>query len=458
MEQFTYQSDIPASAERLFRWHERPGAFERLNPPWAPAQVLFNTGGIQNGDRIVLKVPFGPFKIRWELEHRDYISGMTFSDVQLHGPFRSWKHIHSVEPIDPSNARLIDAITYAPPFGVVGRLGKDYFVDSELLRLFRYRHTIIKNDLALAARHNLPRPLRVLISGASGLIGAALTAFLGVAGHEVSTLVRRPPNSPSSEIYWNPEAGEINSAALEGFDAIIHLGGESVAAKRWSAEFKDKILRSRTQPTELLVKTISKLRSPPQVFLCASAIGFYGDRGSESLIESSPAGTGFLPEVAIRWEEEARKAEGAGARSAQLRFGVVLSPRGGALQKMLTPFSAGLGGILGDGSQFMSWIALDDVIGAIYHALVTDQVRGPINITAPKPVTNLEFTKTLGGVIGRPTLIPMPRSVIEKVFGEMGETLLLSSCKAVPSILNQTRYNFLFPNLDAALRHQLGKG
>jgi len=296
----------------------------------------------------------------------------------------------------------------------------------------------------------------ILITGASGLVGSALIPLLTTAGHQITRLVRSPPRS-EQEIQWDPQTGMRNFARLEGLDAVIHLAGESIAAGRWTEEQKRRIRDSRVTGTQTLCTALTQLALPPKVLISASALGYYGDRGEEILYEGSPPGRGFLPEVCIAWEEATKPAEKSGIRVVLLRIGIVLSPTGGALAKMLLPFKLGLGGVVGSGQQYMSWIALDDVIGAIAHALTTEALWGPVNCVAPNPVTNREFTKTLGHVLNRPTLFPVPAFVLRLTLGEMANDLLLSGARLEPRRLLETQYRFHYPQLEGALRYVLGK-
>jgi len=302
--------------------------------------------------------------------------------------------------------------------------------------------------------------MKILVTGSTGFMGSALVPFLTTAGHQVSRLFRSKStkfHGMESAISWNPEAGVLDLASLEGFDAVIHLAGENIAGGRWSSQRKTQILESRSKGTRLLSETLSRLSHPPKVLISASAIGYYGDRGEERLNEQSSPGSDFLAKVCQEWEKASTAASDAGIRVLNLRFGIVLSTTGGALQRMVTPFRLGVGGIIGNGSQFMSWIALDELLGVIQHALVTDQLRGPINVASPNPVTNREFTKTLGRILGRPTILPMPAFAAKLAFGEMAEALLLSSQRIEPQRLLQTGYSFRFPELEGALRYLLGK-
>lgn len=298
---------------------------------------------------------------------------------------------------------------------------------------------------------------KVLITGSHGLVGSALIPFLAASGHEMTQLVRYKFGPDPKKIFWDPPIGKLDVPALEGFDAVIHLGGENIAGGRWTARRKQKIRDSRVLGTSLLCERLAQTSAPPKVLLCASAVGFYGDRGDEILDENSPSGQGFLAEVCRAWEEAAQPARAKGIRVVNLRLGVVLSPAGGALAKMLLPFRMGLGGKIGTGQQWMSWIALDDLLGSIRHALEQESLAGPVNAVTPEPVTNAELTRTLGKVLGRPTVLPLPAFMARVLLGEMAQELLLASTRVRPGKLEQTGFRFLYPHLDSALRHLLGK-
>ena len=290
--------------------------------------------------------------------------------------------------------------------------------------------------------------MKVLVSGGTGLIGTALVGALEKEKHAV-TLLARTEAVQAPRILWDPESGKITPSLLEGFDAVIHLAGESIAKGRWTPLMKERILESRTRGTGLLAQIVAGLARPPKVMISASAVGFYGDRGEERLTEESPAGTGFLPRVCQAWEASCAPAVARGIRVANLRFGVVLSPKGGALKKMLLPFKLGLGGKIGSGRQWWSWVSLDDVVGAVRHVLLTDSLAGPINLTAPTPVTNDDFTKELGRALHRPTLFPLPAFAAKLILGEMAEALLLASARVEPKKLLASGYVFRTPQLKA---------
>jgi uncharacterized protein (TIGR01777 family) len=296
--------------------------------------------------------------------------------------------------------------------------------------------------------------MKILVTGASGLIGTALVASLTSSSHEVIRLVRGQANPAEKTAHWDPMAGSIDASALEGVEAVVHLAGEHIA-ERWTAAKKTRIRDSRVKGTELLCETLTRLSSPPNVLASASAIGYYGDRGEETLTEDSPPGQGFLADVCQAWEAATEPARQRGIRVVRLRLGVVLSAAGGALAKLLPPFRLGLGGVLGSGQQYMSWIALDDVVGAIQHTLVTEALQGPTNVVSPHAVTNQEFTKTLGKVLGRPTALPLPAFAARLMFGEMADELLLASARVQPTKLTASGYQCRYPEIADALQHLL---
>jgi hypothetical protein len=298
--------------------------------------------------------------------------------------------------------------------------------------------------------------MHVVVTGSRGLVGSALVPFLATGGHRVTRLVRGMAAGPD-ETAWDPSRGLVDASRLDGVDAVVHLAGENIAAGRWTPARKAEIRRSRVDGTRNLCAVLARLPHPPNVFVSASAIGLYGDRGAEILTEESASGTGFLAEVCREWEAATEPASQAGIRVVNLRFGMVLSPTGGALKKMLLPFRLGMGGRIGDGRQFTSWIALDDVIGAIHHALCEESVRGPVNAVAPEPVSNAEFTRTLARVLRRPTLLPVPAFAARLAFGEMADALLLAGARVLPTRLQASGYRFRFPDLESALRHLLGR-
>ncbi|HLO09591.1 MAG TPA: TIGR01777 family oxidoreductase [Desulfobacteria bacterium] len=301
--------------------------------------------------------------------------------------------------------------------------------------------------------------MRVAITGSTGLVGSEVVSVLSAAGHEAVRLVRRAPAPGEKAVRWNPAQGEVDVAGLEGFDAVIHLAGENVGSGRWTAARKTAIRDSRVNGTRLLCDALAGLARPPKTLVCASAIGYYGDRGEELLTEESSPGTGFLAEVSREWEAASGSAARKGIRVVILRIGVVLSSNGGALPRMLPLFRAGLGGVIGGGSQYLSWVALDDLPFIILHSLQCADLVGPVNAVTPHPVTNREFTRALGNALSRPTPLPVPAFALRLAVGrEMADALLLASARVLPRRLETTGYRFRFPELGEALRHLLGKG
>ena len=299
--------------------------------------------------------------------------------------------------------------------------------------------------------------MKVLISGSHGLVGKALISSLVEDGHEVVRLVRGGHTLGQLEIEWHPNQGRIDAQRLEGFDVVFHLAGESIASGRWTDQKKRTIRDSRTKGTSLLSETIAQLSRPPAVFISASAIGYYGNRGDKELTEESAPGKDFLASVCVEWEEATRAASEKGIRTILARFGIILDLNGGALAKMLTPFRMGIGGRVGDGRQWMSWIALGDVVNALKFLLLDSAVHGPVNIVAPNPVTNAEFTKILGRVLSRPTFFPVPVFAARLAFGEVADALLLSSQKVDPAVLEERGFAPYWPRLEPALQHLLRK-
>jgi len=457
MPRFEHQSELPVPAETAYAWHARPGALQRLTPPWEPIRILEQSGGIEDG-RVVLDVPLGPFRQRWMARHRSVVPGREFVDEQVEGPFARWVHSHLFEPVGADRCRYTDRIDYQLPAGAVGLLAGGA-VRHRLERSFRYRHTTLAADLVAHARLGSPAPLTVAITGATGLIGRCLGPMLTALGHRVRGIVRSNPGP--GDILWNPAAGQLDPKALDGVDAVVHLAGEPIAGGRWTEARRRRILESRTRGTGLLAETLAGMRSPPGVLISASAVGIYGDRGDESLAETASLHTGprsaFVEKVGHAWEAAAAPAERAGVRVARTRIGIVLTPAGGALGEMLLPFRAGVGGRLGSGAQYMSWIGIDDVIGAIYHAIINPQCAGPVNLTAPNPVRNATFTTALARTLNRPAILPAPAIALRLLFGDMADELLLASARVLPGRLIETGYQFRHPELEGALRHVLGR-
>ena len=453
---FERRSTMPVPVDELFAYHARPGAFERLAPPWQKLRVLEQEGGMKDGGRVVFKVYKGPIGTRWVAEMGGYGEGRQFVDRQIEGPFAAWEHTHRFEPgAETGTSELLDHVEYRLPAGAVTGPVAGGSVRKTLERLFRFRHERTRADLERhAVWADRPR-LRVAVSGASGLIGSNLAVYLTTAGHEVVRLVRGESAGPG-EVAWDPAAGRLDPAALAGVDAVVNLGGVTISSL-WTSARRDAILNSRVQATSTLVAALQKMETPPRVLVSASAVGAYGSRGGEALTELAEFGDGYLADVCRAWEAAAAPAAAAGVRLVTPRFGIVMSGAGGALARMLPAFKAGLGTRLGDGHQWWSWVDLDDLLGALEWALHDDELKAAVNVTSPEPVTNLEFTKTLGRVLRRPAALAAPRVAVSKGLGGMGEEMLLASQRAVPMRLNERGFRFERPQLEQALRFELGR-
>lgn len=448
---------MPVVAEEVYRWHARPGAFERLAAPWARLEVLERHGSIHDGDRLVLRLRLAPgvWK-RWVAVHRDHLLGRRFVDVQEQGPFAAFAHTHSFEPADDGRSILRDRIVYRPPLGALGRLIAGRRVRRDLARAFAYRHRVTADDLAAHAGWGRLARRRVLVTGSHGLLGSALVPFLTTGGHEVLRLVRG--SARVGEIAYDPAAARLATTAWPRIDAVVHLAGENIAARRWSARQKERIRASRVEGTRRLAEALAALPAPPRVLVCASAVGVYGHRGDETLLDDPPAapGTGFLADTGRAWEEAAAPARAAGIRTVHLRFGALLSPAGGALGRMLPAFRAGLGGRIGPGTQWLPWLALDDALDVVLRALLDERLSGPLHAVAPEAVTQATFARTLGRVLGRPSVLPLPARAARLAFGELADAVLLASQRVVPARLQALEHRFRLPTLEGALRHLLG--
>ncbi|MBF6427176.1 TIGR01777 family protein [Nocardia cyriacigeorgica] len=437
---------VPRS--EVFAWFARPGAFARLAPPWQPVRLVEETCSLADG-RAVLALPGG---LRWIARHQpeaydpparfaDRISRDGVASVPL-ATALSWRHTHEFAEVDPTHTRVIDRV--------------DSWLPAAMLRpMFAYRYRQLTHDLAAHARaaaHGLG-PSTIAVTGSSGLIGSALTAFLSAGGHTVVRLVRREPHGPD-ERRWNPDRPDED--LLAGVDAVIHLAGASIAG-RFTVEHKRSIRDSRVAPTRALAELSAAAGVP--TFVCASAIGYYGsDRGDEVLTETSPRGDGFLADVVAEWEDAAAAAATGITRMVTVRTGIVQSPRGGTLRLVRPLFATGLGGRIGDGRQWMSWIGIDDLIDIYHRALWDGALRGPVNAVAPEPVRNAEFTRTLGRVLGRPTPVPVPDFGPALLLGREGaHELAAASQRVTPQLLLRAEHPFRTPDLESALRHVLGR-
>jgi uncharacterized protein (TIGR01777 family) len=430
-----YSSVINAPVEEVFAWHERPGALPRLLPPWQPLKVAQEAPSLVDGQAILQL----PGRVRWVAQHSDDDPPRRFVDELVSLPLH-WRHTHSFESVGGTATRVIDRVDTPVP-------------GSLLLQTFRYRHSQLAHDMA-AHQRMAGRLFTVAVTGSSGLIGSALCAYLTTGGHRVVRLVRRPPLHPS-ERTWDPQRPDPR--VLEGVDAVVHLAGASIAG-RFSEAHKRRVRDSRIGPTAGLARVMAGLPDGPRVLVCASAIGYYGpDRGSEELTEESGQGSGFLAEVVEAWEAAAEPAIAAGVRVVHVRTGIVQSARGASLKILRPLFSAGLGGPLAPGSQWVSWIDLDDLLDVFGRALADDALAGPVNAVAPFPVPNRDYSSILGRVMRRPALLPVPAFGPRLLLGGEGaREIVQASQRVVPARLSSAGHIFRYPSLEGCLRHQLG--
>ena len=456
MPRFEKTLHVPVPVRELFAWHARRGAVDRLVPPWEGVVVESFERGIEDG-RVVFRMPAPLGFLRWVARHEDFVADRRFCDVQERGPFARWRHEHLFEPDGLAGSCLTDRIEYALPMGRVGALLGGRMVRRKLDRMFSFRHRRTAGDLERhAGRGAGATPLAVALTGTGGLVGRALAAFLSTGGHRVVRLVRRDARGPD-EVRWEPREGVRDLKALEGLDAVVHLAGAGIADRRWSAARKAELVESRVGATERLARSFAHLAAPPKTWIGASAVGVYGDRGDEVLDESSALGTGFLADLGRAWEAASAAVTAVGTRVVHARLGVVVGAAGGALKRMRTPFRLGLGGPLGGGRQWVSWIALDDVLGAMLALLDAPTLHGPVVLSSPNPVTQRELAMTLGRVLHRPAFAPMPAAVARILFGEVADALLLSSQRARPTRLEASGFSFRLPRLEDALRFELGE-
>jgi hypothetical protein len=427
MPTFEMVTPLRCSADELFAYHARKGALSRLTPPFERVRAVHEVPRLEDGALATLEIAVGPVWTRWVATHEDVEPGRGFVDVMVEGPFRSWRHEHIFEP-SAGGSVLVDRITFESPAGPIGTA----VVLDKLRRSFAYRHATTRMDLELFEA--LPsKRLTVGITGASGLVGSELCSLLRMAGHDVRRFARE--GTATDAVRWTPQTGDLGAGA-EGLDAVIHLAGEPVAENRLDEEHQARVKESRVDATARIVRSLAGLSQPPKVFLSASAVGVYGNRGDEVLTDDALPGTGFLADVCRGWEEAALSAARHGMRAASLRIGIVLSPSGGALEKMLLPFRAGLGARLGDGRHWMSLVSVDDVAAMFLRALVDDRIAGTINAVGPQPMTNDAFTHLVGRVLGRPAPFVVPRFAAKVLFGSaLVDEALLTSQRAVPSRL-----------------------
>ncbi len=452
MTTFSRSTDVDASVEALFDYHARPGALRRLSPPWEDIDVQEAAPPTIVGSRAVVRTTMlGPLKTTIVARIVESSRPGGFVDVAEAGPFKSWRHRHGFTATGPTTSRIDDVVDYESPGWAIGRS----VVDARLQRMFRWRHATTALDLQLLAACPPPPGAIVGVTGASGLIGEEVQRLFAVLGVAVKRFVRRAARS-DDEIAWDPATGALGDGA-EGLLAVVHLAGENIGAGRLDEAKKRRVLEDRGAVTRRLVDALGALARPPQAFLSASGVGWYADRGAEVLDDDSPAGTGFLTDVCRAWEEAAASAARFGIRTASLRFGIVLSPASGALPRMLLPFSAGLGGPLGPGTQGMPVLAIDDAAAIVWRAVMDGRVSGPVAATMPGTGSNAAFTRDLAAVLHRPAVLRVPRAALRVALGELADLGVLASCYVEPKKLQALGHRFRHASVQAALRHVLGR-
>ena len=452
--QFQKQSTFSCTAKELYSWHEYDGALQRLLPPWENTTVIKRSGGLGAGGRTVLRLHIGYIPFTFEAKHIQAISGKMFEDQQKHGPFALWQHKHYFSETT-DGAVMKDHVSYTLPAHKLLPRFIHKFAARSLERTFHHRHTRLRHDI-LRHKQYSQNSMNILISGASGVVGRELIPFLTTGGHNVWTLVRRKADPDNNEIYWNPATGEIDTQAIPQIDAVIHLAGEYIGLGRWNKAKKEAVIKSRQDGTTLLAQTIANLSPKPKVFLSSSATGFYGSSDSKDIEEDHPSGDGFMAEVCREWERATAPAREAGIRTVCMRMGVVLCAKGGALHRLLQIAPLGFPKSFGSGTQFTSWISIDDLLSATLHCLHTKTVNGPMNIVAPAPVTNEQLIATLARLTKRPILPPVPTSFLTTFYGEMAHEIALASCHVSSKKLEESGFIFSHNHLEDAIRSQLG--
>ena len=463
--------EVSVPVEKLFSWHENPGAFERLTPSFDPVKVSKRMGGVDGGT-VYIDMKAGPIPLTWVAQHHSYKKNVQFLEDQTSGPFvgplpfwnGTWHHQHLFKKVDSKNSIVTDRLNYDFPMDPFGSIFGSWYTKKRLKQMFAYRRNITENDLYEQSKYK-GKSLDIAVTGGSGLVGAELMPYLTTAGHKVENIVRGRPKK--GELGWNLQKGTISN--LEGKDAVVHLAGEpinkpiaGVVPIPWTKWKRKEILESRVKGTRILAEHLASLNNPPKVLVCASAIGYYGDNGGALLSEDGGNGNDYFSRVVKEWEAAAKPAIDAGIRVVFLRLAPVMSPQGGALQVLSLPAMLGSSPPVAGGRQWWSWIAIDDVIGSIYHSIITESLSGAVNVASPNPVRQKEWAATLAkvfwGRLGKlTTLIPVPGFILKTFLGEFGDVLALSSIKVDSSKLIESGYKFRFEDLENCFRHLLGK-
>jgi uncharacterized protein (TIGR01777 family) len=464
---FKKSSELPFDQKTVFDYHARRGAIDRLIPPWERVKILKRNDSLNVGAEVLLQQSLGPLKMEWLAKHTAFQPPNRFQDIQVRGPFRSWIHDHLIESTSNQTSRLTDSVQFRLPYGLLGQLGSRW-IQTKVASMFDYRHRTTLEDLQFSAHINswfpAGRTIRIGVSGSSGMIGRRVCALASVSGIHVVRIVR--PGTPSADASIPADSVTTfangtfsNPHLVEQLDAVIHLGGHGIADHRWTERTKQKILSSRVDSTTALVKGLKALNTPPKKFVCASGIGAYGDQGesicSDDNLDSQPQnGSSFLEQVSYEWEAAARAYLDCGNVCIG-RLAMAIHPLEGALSKMIPLFRLGLGGKLGSGKQYWSWIHVDDAAGAFLHLALNPSSSGLYNLSSPEPVTNNEFTHVLSRKLKRWAILPAPKFGLKLMLGQMADELLLASIRATPSRLAGESYPFRARCLDQAFNQLL---
>jgi uncharacterized protein len=449
---------LPVSAAEAFAWHERPGALQRLTPPWAAMDVIQAPDGLQVGTKVILAAGIGPIRPRWVAEHVTYDPPHEFRDIQRSGPFAVWDHRHRFIPVDDDHCELVDEVTYRLPLAALSAPLLGRIAHHRLGRMFAFRHARTAADLAAhAAAKEQPR-MKIAITGASGLIGSNLAAFLTTGGHTVVPMVRRPANA--GEVRWDPAAGTVDTDGLQGVDAVVHLAADAIKPRPLTDAKARSLRDSRVNGTRTIAQALASMSGGPRILVSASGANFYGDRGDEILTEDSPAGEDELFAAMTReWESATQPAADAGIRTVCLRTGIVLERQATIIKALGLATRLGAAAPVGSGRQYWPWVSIDDTVGLYHHALTNAEISGPLNACSPNPVTNEEFTRTLARVLRRPVLpLKIPRFAPAMLLGrKQAASLLFTSMRVMPHKAQQTGYTFRSPQLEPTLRELFGR-
>ncbi|MFZ9689033.1 MAG: TIGR01777 family oxidoreductase [Phycisphaerales bacterium] len=456
MSRFTRSSPMPASRADLAHWHMREGALQRMLPPWEDVDVVQAPVPMVDGAIAEFVLHKGLLPLRWVARHEQVDPATGFVDLQVRGPFRRWRHQHRFEERGATSA-ITDDIQYELPLPPLGSIVGGWMVRGALERAFRFRHRRLANDLQRHRECAALAGMCVGITGASGLVGRQLQAFLTTGGTSVKRLTRGSASASRGEIQWNPGGERVATAPFGSLDAVVHLAGANLADERWTPQRKAVLRDSRVAATRHLCELLAGLERKPRVLVSMSGIGYYGTEHGRTVDERDGAGEDFIAALARDWEDATRPAVEAGIRVVLLRAGMVVTAAGGAVAKMRTPFLFGAGGPVGSGRQGISWIAADDLLGMIATAIVDERWSGPVNAVAPESVEQRAFARALGRSLRRPAFAPLPAAVVRMMFGEMGESLLLRGQFARPSRALELGFRYDFGQIQDALDFELGR-